>query len=342
MKAKLCSLFVLLFAAIVARAEPASTSRILVLDNENLLEGEITRVEGGYQIRRAAGGDLILPNKRVLALVSDRKAAFSFVADRANLRDADERLRLARWCAVNEMLTEAMAQAKAAIRMRPGFAAAERLVASLELAANSPTSKNEPAVVQAKAETPTRETVAEVPVVDYNSESFPLFVSKVNAILTNACAVCHARNDVKVFKLTRLGGRSGATKNMLAALPHVNPKDPGASVILTKAVTPHGGGTEATFKTRTHPAYQTLETWVRFARSPEGTLEPDEPLLSGGSVEPKKLPAILSNEPSKPSTPAKPGDVFGQESSTLPGKPVKTQASDQFDPAIFNGEIKKK
>lgn len=339
MKAKICSLFVLLLAGTVARSEPTSASRILVLDNENLLEGEITRVEGGYQIRRASGGDLILPNKRVLAIVSDHKGAFSFVADRANLRDADERLRLARWCGMNEMPVEALAQAKAAIRMRPGFAAAERLAASLELAVQSPAPKIDKAVVQAKAETPALEVVAEVPVVDYNSESYPLFVSKVNAILTNACAVCHARNDVKAFRLTRLGGRSGATKNLLAALPYVNPKDPGASVLLTKAVMPHGGGTEATFKTRTHPAYQILETWIRFARSPEGTLEPDEPLPI---EEPKKLPAAIAIDSSKPSTPTKPEDVFAQESTTLPGKPVKTQASDEFDPAIFNGEIRKK
>jgi len=339
MKAKLCSLFILLLAALVVRAEPASTSRILVLDNENLLEGEITRVEGGYQIRRATGGDLILPNKRVLAIVSDRKGAFSFVAERANVRDADERLRLARWCAVNELPAEALVQAKAAMQMRPGFAAAERLVANLELAVQTPAPKIDPAIVQGKAEAPARESVAEVPVVDYNSESFPLFVSKVNAILTNACATCHARNDVKVFKLTRLGGRSGATKNLLAALPQVNSKDPGASAILVKAVTPHGGGTEATFKTRAHPAYQTLETWVRFARSPEGTLEPDEPLPS---AEPKKLPVVVAGESVKSPMPSRPGEVFGEESTTLPGKPLKKQASDQFDPAIFNGEIKKK
>ena len=269
MKAKLYSLLVLLLAPIVARAEPTPTrpaARILVLDNENLLEGEITRVEAGYQIRRASGGDLILPNKRVLAVVGDRKAAFSVLADRANLRDADERLRLARWCAANELPSEALAQAQAAVQMRPGFLAAERLLASLELTVQSPAKKVDSAVVQARADAPGREAVAEIPVVDYNSESFPLFVSRVNAILTNACAVCHARDDVKTFRLTRLGGRSGATKNLLAALPHVNPKDPGASAILVKSVTPHGGGTEATFKTKAQDMMDYLFTTPPFQR----------------------------------------------------------------------------
>lgn len=340
MKAKLCSLFVLFLAATVARTEPVPAAiRILVLDNENLLEGEITRVEAGYQIRRATGGDLLLPGKRVLAVVEDRKAAFAFVSVRANLRDADERLRLARWCIENELQSEALAQAQAALRMRPGFAAAERFVSSLELTAKFPAPKIDAAVVQAKAGTSSREPIAEIPVVDYNSESFPLFASRVNAILTNGCATCHARDDVKKLRLTRIGGRSGATKNLLSALPHVNPKDPGASAILVKAITPHGGATEATFKTRAHPAYQTLETWVRFARSPEGTLEPDEPLPSG---EPKKLPEALANGPAKTPVPMRPGEVFGEESTTIPGKPVKTQASDQFDPAIFNGEVRKK
>ena len=84
-----------------ARAEPPATIRILVLDNENLLEGEVTRVEAGYQVRQPVGGDLTLPAARVLAVVADRRAAFEIVAARASRKDADERLRLANWCLTN-------------------------------------------------------------------------------------------------------------------------------------------------------------------------------------------------------------------------------------------------
>ena len=56
--------------------------------------------------------------------------------------------------------------------------------------------------------------------------------------------------------------------SLTIALAQVNPADPAASPILTKSVTPHGTATEAPFKTRGHPAYQTLEVWARFARAP--------------------------------------------------------------------------
>ena len=47
------------------------------------------------------------------------------------LGDADERLRLARWCSVNGLIAEALVEARAATRMRPGFAAAERFAVTL-------------------------------------------------------------------------------------------------------------------------------------------------------------------------------------------------------------------
>src|SRR5262249_3321739 len=147
--------------------------------------------------------------------------------------------------------------------MRPGFAAAERYAALLEeTASRKPTATDFP-VVQAKAELPKPDSVTDVPTIEYNSESFSLFASRINTILVNTCANCHARDDMKSFRLSRVGGRSGVTKNLMAALPFVNPKEPEASAVLTKAVTAHGTATEAPFKTRTHPAYQVLESWAR-------------------------------------------------------------------------------
>lgn len=319
---------------VASSTHAASPTRIIVLDNENLIEGEVTRVDGSYEIRRAAGGDLTLPARSVVAVVADRKAAFAIVSERANRRDADERLRLARWCVVNNLPDFALSEAQTAVRMRPGFSAAEQLVRSLQAVA-VPASVADPAVLPVKAESPAKDTVTDVPAIDYNSESFPLFASRVNAVLMNACASCHASNDVKAFRLIRQGGRSGATKNMMSALAQVNPTEPDASPLLTKAVIAHGSAKEAPFKSRTHPAYQTLESWARIARAPEGTLQPE-------TVEPRRLPE-LGPDKSSPGKPA--GDSFGQDSQTIPPKPTKptkSRADDEFDPAIFNGQVKPK
>lgn len=339
MDAKLYSLALLLLSATLGAADTPVAKQILVLDNENLLEGQIERDGPGYRVRREGGGELTVPASRVLALVEDRQAAFVVVSKRANRGDADERLRLARWCFSNGLRTEAAEEARTAAKMRPGFAAAERFAASLEQIAAQPKPMVDPAVVQAKAETKAPDKVADVPVVEYNSESFPLFASKVNTILNNTCANCHAQDSAKKMKLTRQGGRAGASKNLMAVLPYVNAKNPAASPLLVKAITPHGTSTLAPFKTRNHPAYETLEIWTHFARAPEGTLEPYYPLPQ--VEEPMKLPPLSLPEAKEVSTP-RPGAVFGKDSTTVPTKPVKKVASDPFDPAIFNGEVPRK
>jgi hypothetical protein len=326
MKAIFRSLACVVFGASLAFAESPKPTQIVVLDNENLLEGEVSRVDEGYEIRRQVGGDVTLPRNRVLAVVADRKAAFQIVFERANRRDADERLRLARWCSANGLPAEALSEARTAARMRSGFAAAERYVASLEAAMLTQVVK--PDVVPASAQSPKPDTVTEIGAIDYNSESFPLFASRVNAVLVNACASCHARDDAKSFRLTRMGGRAGVTKNLMAALPHINAKDPASSAILTKAITAHGTGKESPFKTKQHPAYQNLETWAHSARAAEGTPPP---------VEPKKLPDL-----DVPVGPLKTGEKFGQDSPSQSGKPTTTVGADPFDPAIFNRDGKKK
>lgn len=329
------SLAFVLVAAAAAFASPPAGNRVVVLDNENILEGEVTKIEEGYEIRHKTGS-VVIPTRRVLAIVADRKAAFGVVAGRANRGDADERLRLARWCAANELPNEAIAEARAAVKMRPGFTAAERYAALMEDLASRKTTPATPAVITAKAELPKPDSVTDVGTVEYNSESFPIFATRINAILLNTCANCHASDDAKSFRLTRMGGRSGATKNMLAALLYVNAKEPASSVILAKAITAHGSATEAPFKTRNHPAFQALESWAQIARAADGTAAPATPPVQ----EPGRLPNLeLKTVPPKS---AGPGDAFGQDSKSVPPKPVKQQASDEFDPAIFNGELKKK
>jgi hypothetical protein len=339
MNAILRALACALVGTAVAAADAPAPTRVVVLDNENLLEGEVAKVEASYHIRRPTGDDITLPARRVLAVVADRKAAFAVVAERANRRDADERLRLARWCSANGLPDEALAEARTAARMRPGFRLAEQYVAALELMAKAAPphpAATDPAVVPARADVPAKDAVTDVPVIEYNSESFPLFASRVHAILLNGCANCHAKPEAKTFRLTRTGGRSALSKNLMSALAQVNPADPAASPILAKAITAHGTATDAPFKGRTHPAYQTLAIWARFARAPEGTPPPDDPLPSARPAEPRKLPELGDGK-----IDAKGSEVFGQESKSAP-KPAKSPTDDPFDPAIFNGAAKKK
>ncbi|MBO0698563.1 MAG: hypothetical protein J2P46_09220, partial [Zavarzinella sp.] len=89
--------------------------------------------------------------------------------------------------------------------------------------------------------------------------------------------------------------------------------------------------------TRTHPAFQTLEARARFARTAEGTGQPDDPHPVPRLPEPRKLPELGHGK-----TEAKGSEVFGQESKSVPPKPAKSPGDDPFDPAIFNGAGKTK
>jgi hypothetical protein len=327
MKAIFRTLTLLLIAApLVAREEPAM--RIVVLDNENLLVGEVSRVEDGWRILQPVGGDIVLPPKRVLAIVADRPAAFRAVAARANLRDADERLRLAKWCWLNDLPDEALRQAEAAVTMRPDFPAASQLLGTLrsvKAATPAPTS-----IVPVKAEKPlnSANTVSDIPTVDFNSVSFPLFASRVHAILLNACASCHSRDDVKVFRLQKQSGRAAISRNLMSALAQINPNDPAKSPLLLKAVTPHGTATEAPFRTRNHPAYVVLEAWAMIARAPEGSMEP---AIRVEFNEPKRLPILDKSQP-----PAAKTDSFGAARLEAPAVNKPGSPVDPFDPSEFN------
>jgi len=312
--------------ALLAVAGPLSaqgtTPRFVVLENDNLLEGQIYPHKGSITVRMTDGGEVILPNNDVLELVADRQAAFRVVARRRNLRDADDRLHLAKWCHLNGLPAEAKRQAAAAVAMRLTFTAASQFLASLpaETAAA-------PAIVPVKAEAPAKPAaVAEVPAVDYNSASFPVFASRVHAILLNTCAACHAQDGVKAFRLVKQTGRPAVSRNLTAALPFVDAADPAKSKLLTMAVTPHGTATVAPLRTRNHPAYLALEEWAMIARGPEGTTEPTS---RPETPEPQR-PPVLDKEPAA-TPPGKADFGAARPDEKKPGGPA-----DPFDPATFN------
>src|SRR5262245_26182446 len=81
-----------------AQTPPARTAgKILILDNERALEGDIELQGEQYCIRRG-DGEMTMPAKKAIRLCANWDEALAFLKSRANLADADERLRLAQWC----------------------------------------------------------------------------------------------------------------------------------------------------------------------------------------------------------------------------------------------------
>ncbi|MCS6849919.1 MAG: hypothetical protein NZ700_01975 [Gemmataceae bacterium] len=292
--------------------------RVLVLENERVLEGDIERVGDQYRIRRAIG-ETWLPKEHVAYLCDTLEEAHAFLCRRANLRDADERLRLARWCLRHNLRASALEHAEAAVALRPGHAEGRRLVASLQRSA-----------------TP---EVPPPPAVDCGPEATALFTTKVHAILQNACAGCHASGKGGNFRLVRpydegMISRRAVQYNLAAALAQIQRDAPSQSPLLLKAVTPHGDAEQPPIKNRQVPAYRTLEEWARLAAPYAGR----ESSAAAPAAEPR--PTSMAAEPSKPATSESPSSEvavpFANPPKSEPLPSPSADLSDPFDPAIFN------
>src|SRR4051794_28031146 len=82
-------------------AEPLrDAGKVLVLDNQRVLEGEVERVGDQYRVRRSVG-ETWVPVKQAACVCESMDLAYVHLRGQANLHDPDERLRLAHWCMTN-------------------------------------------------------------------------------------------------------------------------------------------------------------------------------------------------------------------------------------------------
>src|SRR5262245_37991168 len=212
-------------------ADPAAApvkGKVLLLENERILEGDVERIDDQYRVRRTVG-ETWVPASRVLCLCQTREEAYAHLRTRANLRDPDERLRLGQWCYLHELREQALAEVTAAAQLRPEHAPTQRLLAGLQRSAAAPPAPRPPQpVANPEPEPPP------VPPVDVTQESLGQFVTRVQPILLNACVSCHASDRGGSFKLARphgneLAGRKTMQQNLAATLAQINLEQPQAS-----------------------------------------------------------------------------------------------------------------
>ena len=338
----LCALFGSLAIAGAGDTSPApATGKILVLDNERVLEGTVERQGDQYRVRRKVG-EVWIQKENVLKLCQTREEAYQFLRTQANLADPDERLRLANWCHREGLKQQALAEVAAAVELRPNHAASRRLLNNLERAAT------QPATVKVAKRQDEQESPPTTPIV--NSDSLSPFVTKVQPLLMNACAGCHASGKGGNFKLIRtfesgLSGRRATLYNLGSVLAQVNPSAMHSSNLLTRALSIHGDMTQPAIKNREAPAYRVLEDWLRItlesnpqltenlavgpapssSKSPEASTGAVKQTSNFADATAEKLPS-----PAKTMKPA-------AEAVKEPGKPAAN--SDPFDPAIFNQQM---
>jgi hypothetical protein len=338
-------------AGVVCVAQPPDAGKVLVLDNDRILEGDIERVGEQYRIRRAAG-ETLLPVNKARTLCRSMEEAYVFLRDSANLEDPDERLRLAHWCRLHGLPDQALHEATSSLKLRPTHEPTRRLIQLLE----------RPEAATARAETTAAPAASESavppPPVDFNSETLGMFVTKVQPILMNTCVSCH--NDARggAFKLTRAYADRQANPrairhNLAAVLAQVRRDQPGESPFLSWAVTVHGKADKAPIKDRQAPAYRALEEWVKLAvkgtalriepsppPAPEVRLEPEPARPAVPIRSPEPFAVSMPSEPkAEPVPEAKPAPV---ETPVASPQVAPAAPNDPFDPAIFNQQNPRK
>ena len=182
-------------------SQPAPVvGHVLMLDNESVLEGEITRDGDCYVIKRPVG-EVKVPVAKAPVVCASMDEAFKILSSRRNLRDADERIRLARWCQTHGMHDQAVEETKAALALRPSHSEGRQLLAILQRA---PT----PSQLAGPDPEPAR-TAVDTPLVEVSADCLALFTTKVHPIMMNTCASCHAGGRSGSFVLTRSTDASG-------------------------------------------------------------------------------------------------------------------------------------
>jgi branched-chain amino acid aminotransferase len=163
----------------------------------------------------------------------------------------------------------------------------------------------------------------------FNPESAKMFAAKIQPILTNRCADCHARKDHgSGFQLKAIdpgiNDPQGADANLRATAKWITPANPHASPLLVHAATAHAKLKEPPLP-NAHVAYKQLELWVHWACGPDGSAMPS-------SIPPAPAPAQPSGAIQQVSATGPTGFATGGKSESLPPPPP----TDPFDPATFN------
>jgi hypothetical protein len=288
---------------------------VMILENESIVEGTVTRKGDWYHVQGLVG-EIVYPAEKVWKVVDTRGEALVQLRKRANLQDADEHLRLAKWCMQYNLPEEALIEAKAVLAMRPQEPYAQLILKTVAVGNAKPVP-----VAKAVAVVPVQLDAGPAELV--SEETLQGFYRKVQPILMNACASCHAANKEIPFKLIHVYGSPNKTAtalNLKATLVQLQ-FDVEKSQLLTKSITAHGAMRAPVFRGKESPAYENLLAWARLAA-------PEKPAVKVETETPKEV-----------STPVTP-PVKVEADAKLPEK--KTVVIDPFDPEEFNRESKAK
>ncbi len=242
--------------------EKLATGKVLLLLNGHVMEGDIEKIGTQMRVRRGASEVWIAADLSA-RLCADWDDAYLFMETLIKADSANDHVKLARWCNMQHMNDKALRQAKIALELQPEHPGARQIVMLLERNMREPADKATPVSVPVPISVPGKP--AETPFfVDVTAETSIAFTTKVQPILMNTCANCHANGGGGKFVLERVseGGQKVATqRNLAAVLSFIDMDRPSISPLLVKAVAPHGAATPP-IKDRSAKPFVALKDWL--------------------------------------------------------------------------------
>lgn len=327
---KAASLVFLFALTAVGAADPPARKAVL-LDDGSLLEGTVESFDQVVRITPSTGKARIVLVKQVAFVGETGESVYEYVAGKVDAKSTDGARQLAAWCEKSGMNRKAILHARTVLANLPEDKGAKEMIARLERAQPS---KPMPAKVDA----------APPPMPERASGAAAAFATKVQPILSNQCASCHAdKNHAGAFKLNRIAdgyaNPDAVAANLKAVAAQLDAANPSRSPLLVHSLTAHGGQKRAAFANRDANAYQLLEAWVSvslpkpvstsgFASSAPPTIKPEEP--------PAALPGAIVGATGRPAAPVAPKAPPPVAAPVAPAP-----SADPFDPNAFNRLPKK-
>ncbi len=253
---------------------PPNRGTVLILQRDRTWEGDIVRKGSQYIVRKKGDpiGEIRIPKDKVVALCRDWDDAYLFMKSQANLRDADERIRLARFFLTNNVLPISLVEINEALKLRPQDDDAKRLRTYIEKEIANPSPP--PGQPVAPLRTPLVQDSGLAP------ETVASYTTRAQPILLRYCAACHSPDRASKFQLYRshpAGQNAAVQRSLVSILAQIDVEQPLHSPLLLKASTPHGNQMRAPFRTRLDPAFKTLRDWVQQVVIDNPHLGLDEP-----------------------------------------------------------------
>ena len=240
-------------------------------------------------------GAMRFPKKKVEKVFQSVQEVYKYKLERLAENDFDERLKLARWCLLQNMEAEAREQLNAILELNPKHLEAKAMLVSLDQTqVRLAMRKRDPGVQQTAAEQvrpPVEDKpgaldasvingakrgmgISDLPVIFDLPPSQAVkrsdeFARYVHEVLQKYCARCHNDRYEGDFQLVQIKNKHDRTKealraNLDATLRLIDRDNPARSELLASSLRPHGRGpnTRPIFQGSNDKAYQILAAWV--------------------------------------------------------------------------------